>query len=498
MSSIFLEKNYFLFYRVLLFKHIDYDLSISSRVALGVSGDVMVDQLPNLGREKEMLEAMGMKEIADLFSDLPKEVVMDQELPLPAPQSEEEILHDARRLLGGNVPLEQRTSFLGAGLYQNFVPSAIFQLITRGEFLTSYTPYQPEVSQGMLQSMWEFQTLISELVELPIANLSMYDGSTAAAEALTTAVRVLNRKAEQKDTVYVSRLVPPDRMSVIYNYTQGAEIKIEYIEHNQDGSINMDSLKKARGSCGIYVEYPNALGIIDEGMKQVKEIIGDVTAFIIGATPLALGLIEAPGKFGADIVVGEGQAFGSPITGGGPIYGFFAVTKPFLRQMPGRIVGKSIDVDGNEAFCLTLSTREQHIRRQRATSNICSNETLIALMGAMHMALLGPEGLEKLAYRNLAAMQMLKDKLSAVENISIPHGDSFHFNEFVIELPKSASSCITELDEFGVIAGMDMAAWGLNENWLLVTCTDQTTEVDIEEFVDILSAWANDELEVLQ
>ena len=167
-------------------------------VALGVSGDVMVDQLPNLGREKEMLEAMGMKEIADLFSDLPKEVVMDQELPLPAPQSEEEILHDARRLLGGNVPLEQRTSFLGAGLYQNFVPSAIFQLITRGEFLTSYTPYQPEVSQGMLQSMWEFQTLISELVELPIANLSMYDGSTAAAEALTTAVRVQNRKAEQK------------------------------------------------------------------------------------------------------------------------------------------------------------------------------------------------------------------------------------------------------------------------------------------------------------
>ena len=308
--------------------------------------------------------------------------------------------------------------------------------------------------------MWEFQTLISELVELPIANLSMYDGSTAAAEALTTAVRVLNRKAEQKDTVYVSRLVPPDRMSVIHNYTQGAEIKIEYIEHNNDGSINMDSLEKARGSCGIYVEYPNALGIIDESMKQVKEIIGDVTAFIVGATPLALGLIEAPGKFGADIVVGEGQAFGSPITGGGPIYGFFAVTKPFLRQMPGRIVGKSIDVDGNEAFCLTLSTREQHIRRQRATSNICSNETLIALMGAMHMALLGPEGLEKLAYRNLAAMQMLKDKLSAVENISIPHGDSFHFNEFVIELPKSASSCIAELDEFGVIAGMDMAAMG--------------------------------------
>ena len=457
----------------------------------------MVDQLPNLGREKEMLEAMGMKEMSDLFSDLPADVIMKDELPLPEPQSEEEILHDARRLLGGNVPLEQRTSFLGAGLYQNFVPSAIFQLITRGEFLTSYTPYQPEVSQGMLQSMWEFQTLISELVGLPIANLSMYEGSTSAAEALTTAVRVLNRKATQKDTVYVSRLIPPDRMSVIYNYTQGAEIKIEYIEHNDDGTINMDSLAKANGSCGVYLEYPNPLGIIDENMKNVKEVIGDVTAFIVGATPLALGLVEAPGNFGADIVVGEGQALGSPITGGGPIYGFFAVTKPFLRQMPGRIVGKSIDVDGNEAFCLTLSTREQHIRRQRATSNICSNETLIALMGAMHMALLGPEGLEKLAFRNLAAMQMLKNKLSELDSVSIPHESAYHFNEFIVELPRPAASCISELDDFGVIAGMDMAKWNLNENWLLVTCTDQTTEVDIEEFVDILDAWAKDELEVI-
>lgn len=457
----------------------------------------MVDQLPNLGREKEMLEAMGMKEISDLFSDLPADVIMQEELPLPEPQSEEEILHDARRLLGGNVPLEQRTSFLGAGLYQNFVPSAIFQLITRGEFLTSYTPYQPEVSQGMLQSMWEFQTLISELVGLPIANLSMYDGSTSAAEALTTAVRVLNRKAGQKNTVYVSKLIPPDRMSVIYNYTQGAEIKIEFIEHNDDGTINLDSLAKAKDSCGVYLEYPNSLGIIDENMKSVKEIIGDVTAFIVGATPLALGLVEAPGNFGADIVVGEGQAFGSPITGGGPIYGFFAVTKPFLRQMPGRIVGKSIDVDGNEAFCLTLSTREQHIRRQRATSNICSNETLIALMGAMHMALLGPEGLEKLAYRNLAAMQMLKDKLSELDSVSIPHQSGYHFNEFIVELPRSAAQCIDDLDEFGVIAGMDMAKWDLNENWLLVTCTDQTTEVDIMEFADILDAWAKDELEVV-
>ena len=219
----------------------------------------------------------------------------------------------------------------------------------------------------MLQAMWEFQTLISELVGLEISNLSVYDSSTAAAEALTCSVRIHNRKAVQKDTVYISELVPPARMSVIHNYTQGAGIILKSLKHNDDGTLDLESLAEAAGSCGVYVEQPNPIGVLDGGLVRVKEIIGENTAFIVGVAPVSLGVIEAPGNYGADIVVGEGQALGSPITYGGPLYGIFACTKAYLRQMPGRIVGKSIDVDGKVAFCLTLSTREQHIRRHRAT-----------------------------------------------------------------------------------------------------------------------------------
>lgn len=451
----------------------------------------MVDQLPNLGREKEMLAAMGMSSIDDLFADIPEPVRMNGELPLRGPQSEEEILADARRILGSNVALGERVNFLGAGLNRNYVPASVFQLVTRGEFLTSYTPYQPEVSQGMLQAMWEFQTLISELVGLEVANLSVYDVSTAAAEAITCSVRIHNRKAEQKNTVYVSELIPPARMSVIHNYTQGGGITIKTLRHNSDGTLDLDSLAEATGSCGIYVEQPNPLGILDGGLTSVKDIIGDNTAFIVGVAPVSLGLVEAPGNYGADIVVGEGQALGSPITYGGPLYGIFACTKAYLRQMPGRIVGRSIDVDGNEAFCLTLSTREQHIRRHRATSNICTNETLIALMGAMHMSLLGPEGLAKLAQRNMAACQLAKQKLSEIQSFSIPHNDNCHYNEFVIELPGSAADCLSYLDTQGLIGGFDLSNWYPDrDNWLLVSFSDQTRPTDVDLLVAHLSVWA--------
>ena len=450
----------------------------------------MVDQLPNLGREKVMLETLGLESMDDLFSDIPESVRMNDELPLPAPQTEEEIIADARRLLGANVALGDRVSFLGAGLNRNYVPASVFQLVTRGEFLTSYTPYQPEVSQGMLQAMWEFQTLISELVGLEVSNLSVYDASTAAAEALTCSIRIHNKKATQKDTVYISELVPPARVSVIENYSQGGGVVIKTIKHNEDGTLNLESLAEAAGSCGVYVEQPNPLGILDGGLSKVKEIIGQNTAFIVGVSPVSLGLVEAPGNYGADIVVGEGQSLGSPITYGGPLYGIFACSKNYLRQMPGRIVGKSIDVDGNEAFCLTLSTREQHIRRHRATSNICTNETLIALMGAMHMSLLGPEGLKLLAQRNMAACQLAKEKLGKISGISLPHESGYHYNEFAIELPGSASDCLEYLDSRGVIGGLDLSNWYPDKtNWMLVSVSDQTTSNDIEMLCARISIW---------
>ena len=329
-----------------------------------------MDQLPNLGREQEMLDSMGLKSIDDLFSDIPEDVRRIDPLPLRGPQSEEEIWADAQHLLGANIDLDSRPSFLSAGLARNFVPTMVPMLATRGEFLTSYTPYQPEVSQGMLQAMWEFQTMVSELVGLPVSNVSMYDASTAAAEAITTAVRVKGRKATQKGVVYVSQFVPPHRLSVIENYTQGVGIELRTLEHNSDGMVNLEAASVAAGACAVYVEQPNAFGELDEGITQIKKIIGENTALIVGVDAVSLGIVEAPGNYGADIVVGEGQPFGIGPTAGGPIYGLFACKKDYLRLMPGRIVGKTLDEDGNDAFTLTLSTREQHIRRHRATSNI--------------------------------------------------------------------------------------------------------------------------------
>ena len=451
----------------------------------------MVDQLPNLGREKEMLAVMGFSSMDDLFSDIPEDVRRTTPLDLPPPQTEEEIWKDATRLLGSNVPINSRPSFIGAGLYSNHVPAMVPMLATRGEFLTSYTPYQPEVSQGMLQAMWEFQTMVSELVGLPVSNVSMYDASTAAAEAITTAIRVLNRKVEQKNTVYVSELVPEHRLSVIQNYTQGGGITIKKISHDNDGFISLEAIKDAAGSCAVYVEQPNAFGITDEGITGFKEILGENTALIIGVNAVSLGLMEAPGNYGADIVVGEGQPFGIGPTGGGPIYGIFACKENFIRQMPGRIVGLSHDSDGKRAFTLTLSTREQHIRRHKATSNICSNETLIALMGAMHMALLGPAGLEMLATRNAAAAIATKNALTSVEGISLAHPNSSHFNEFVISLPSSAKSLCEYLDRRGITPGLPLEILfpNIEPNLMLVSCTDQTSANDIDLLSAGISAW---------
>ena len=453
----------------------------------------MVDQIPNLGRESEMLRELGLSTMDDLFSNIPEEVRRIDPLPLPMPQSEEEILEDATRLLGANVHLDSRPSFISAGLARNFVPTMVPMLATRGEFLTSYTPYQPEVSQGMLQAMWEFQTMVSELVGLPISNVSMYDASTSAAEAITCAVRVKSKKASKPNSVYVSELVPPHRMSVIENYTQGVGIEIHKLPHNADGTLDIGAAASAAGACAVYVEQPNSLGLLDEGIIGIREVIGETTALIVGVDAVSLGVIEPPGSWGADIVVGEGQPFGIGPTAGGPIYGLFACSKDFLRLMPGRIVGQSIDSEGNTAYTLTLSTREQHIRRHRATSNICSNETLIALMGSIHMALLGPKGLERLSSRVAAATELTKRAVSSIDRIELSFPGSNNFREFAATLPGSASDALEYLDRNGVIGGFDLGRWweGM-ENQILIGTDERTTESDIEKLASELSNWATE------
>ena len=452
-----------------------------------------MDQLPNLGREQEMLDSMGIKSMEDLFSDIPEGVRRVDSLPLREPQSEEEIWADAQHLLGVNLDLDSRPSFLSAGLSRNFVPTMVPMLATRGEFLTSYTPYQPEVSQGMLQAMWEFQTMVSELVALPVSNVSMYDASTAAAEAITCAVRVKGRKATQKGVVYISQFVPPHRLSVIKNYTQGVGIELRTLEHDSSGRVNLEAASSAAGACAVYVEQPNAFGELDEGITSLKEIIGEHTALIVGVDAVSLGIVEAPGNYGADIVVGEGQPFGIGPTAGGPIYGLFACKKDYLRLMPGRIVGKTVDEDGKDAFTLTLSTREQHIRRHRATSNICSNETLIALMGAMHMALLGPEGLEKLALRVAATTEITKQAVSDIKGVELVDPDAPNFREFAVKLPGNASDAVAHMDKAGVLGGFPMGEWWDSmSSCLLIGCDERTTTSDIDALVYALSTWVKE------
>jgi len=449
-----------------------------------------LDQLPNLGREREMLSAMGMDSIDELFSDIPEDIRRDSTLPLPGPQSEEEIWGDAKRLLGANVTLDDRPSFLAAGLARNFVPTMVGMLATRGEFLTSYTPYQPEVSQGMLQAMWEFQTMVSELVGLPVANVSMYDASTAAAEAINCAVRVHRRKASQDNVVYVSEFVPPQRLEVIRNYTQGSDLEIKMLRHLENGHVDMNSATEAAGCCAVYVEQPNSFGILDPGLMGLKEIIGEGTALIVGVDAVSLGIVKPPGSWGADIVVGEGQPFGIGPTAGGPIYGIFACGEGYVRQMPGRIVGLTRDVDGKRAFTLTLSTREQHIRRHRATSNICSNETLIALMGAMHMALLGPRGIERLALRVASATAATKRAVTSIDGIELVDPEASNFREFAVKLPGEASDALTHLDSEGVLGGLDLGVWwDFMSTCLLIGADERTSESDIDSLVAGLSSW---------
>ena len=449
-----------------------------------------MDQLPNLGREQEMLSEMGMSSLDELFSDIPEDIRRDTPLPLRDPQSEEEIWADAQRLLGANVSLDDRPSFLAAGLARNFVPTMVGMLATRGEFLTSYTPYQPEVSQGMLQAMWEFQTMVSELVGLPVANVSMYDASTAAAEAITCAVRVHRRKSSQENVVYVSMFVPPQRFEVIRNYTQGSGLEIRILEHLEDGHIDMNSAAEAAGCCAVYVEQPSAFGILDPGLMDLKEVIGEETALIVGVDAVSLGIVEPPGSWGADIVVGEGQPFGIGPTAGGPIYGIFACGEGYTRQMPGRIVGLTRDVDKKRAFTLTLSTREQHIRRHRATSNICSNETLIALMGAMHMALLGPRGIERLALRVASATEATKRAVASIDGIELVDPRACNFREFAVKLPGEASDALAYLDANGVLGGFDLGVWweGMS-TCLLIGADERTSESDIEALTAGLSSW---------
>ncbi len=349
--------------------------------------------IPNSAHKGEMLEEIGFSSTEELFSDVPRGVL--KEFSLPEGKSEYEVFLEMNRILEKNRTVLEMPSFLGAGTYFHYIPAHVKYLIERSEFLTAYTPYQPEISQGMLQALFEYQSLIGELVGLEVVNASMYDWGSALGEAARMAARFT-----KKSRFIVPKALSPEKRMTLETYVEGAGIEIEYIPWDEKGQVDIEKLKESvEGAAGVYVEVPNFFGLIEEQVRAIGEIAHDAKAlFIVGADPTSLGILEAPGNYGADIAIGEAAFFGNPMNFGGPRAGFFAVRndKKLIRQMPGRIIGMTKDKEGRRAFVMALQTREQHIRRAKATSNICSNEALVAVAAAIHLATLGPKGLKKL------------------------------------------------------------------------------------------------------
>ena len=436
---------------------------------------------------KQMLAAInettpGVETIDDLFATIPAEYQLTRDLAIPRQHSESEIIDRFREFAENNAT--GYASFLGAGVYRHYKPVIIDSLVLRGEFLTSYTPYQPEISQGTLQAMFEFQTMICELTGMEIANASMYDGSTGAAEAMMMAVRVTGR-----DKAVIARTVHPEYREVIATYAQHQEIPISEVGYAANGRVNMAALDAAITSetACVMIQSPNFFGTIED-VAAIAEMAHAKGALLIVsiAEAVSLGIVKPPAE--ADIVSMEAQSFGVALSYGGPYCGVIACKEKFLRQMPGRIVGETKDADGKRGYVLTLSTREQHIRREKATSNICTNQALVAMMVTIFLTVYGKQGLRELAEHNLAKAAYLKSVLGADATVLFDGAPRFH--EFVLELPAGAEETNAALLEQKIIGGLPLKKWypELGPNASLWCATEMTTRKQMDAAAEALQA----------
>ncbi|GGC21985.1 putative glycine dehydrogenase (decarboxylating) subunit 1 [Novosphingobium marinum] len=435
----------------------------------------------------EMLAAVGAGAIDDLFVDVPKDLLLGEPIEgLPLHASEMAVERHMSRLAGQNLSAGEAPFFIGAGAYRHHVPATVDHLIQRGEFLTAYTPYQPEIAQGTLQVLFEFQTQVARLFGTDIANASMYDGSTACWEAVQMADRITRR-----DRVVLSGGLHPHYVSTIRTMARFTRDEIDsrvpVLDAEPDDAALIEAISDETGS--VVVQYPDILGRVPDlaAISDAAHAKGALLIVVV-TEPVALGLIEAPGKLGADIVVGEGQSLGVGLSFGGPYLGLFGCREKFVRQMPGRVCGETVDADGKRGFVLTLSTREQHIRREKATSNICTNSGLCALAFSIHMTLLGGGGLARLARLNHARARKLVDRLERIEGVScLNHA---YFNEVTIILPQDARETVRVLADRGVLAGVSLGRLYPDANelhrGLLVTATETVSDEDIETFASAL------------
>lgn len=429
--------------------------------------------------KQEMMAKVGISSIDELFRCIPDELKLQQRLDVPEALTEPELTQKMGEMARMNT-YHRYLSFLGAGAYSHFIPCVVDYLSSRGEFISPYTPYQPEVSQGTLQIIFEFQTLICQLTGMDIANASLYDGASGAAEAALMAHRL-----RTKPKILLAKSVHPHYREVVRTYTRNLDVSIDEIVYSDSGGVDLADLEKKldEETSAVLVQSPNFFGIIED-LGKISSLAHKHQALsvVIVTEPVSLGVLEAPGNLGADIVTGEGQSFGIPLSFGGPYLGFMSCRKEFVRQFPGRIAGETKDVDGKRGFVLTLSTREQFIRRERATSNICTNQAWCALRATIFLELLGKKGLKELAWQNMQKANYAREKIGQIDGIK-PRFRGASFNEFVIEFEKSLEKASDYLKGKGVIGG-----YPLEESYpemggcLLVCVTESHTKEDIDRF----------------
>ncbi|RLL47096.1 aminomethyl-transferring glycine dehydrogenase subunit GcvPA [Oceanobacillus piezotolerans] len=435
--------------------------------------------------QKEMLEYLNVSSVEDLFADIPSNIRLEGELDIPEADPEPVLRKKLNKMSAKNINADQYSTFLGAGTYDHYIPSVVDHMISRSEFYTAYTPYQPEISQGELQAMFEFQTMVCELTGMDVANSSMYDGFTSLAEAASLAVA-----SKKRSKVLVSRGVHPESRAILNTVAKGQGYAVEEVGLDTD----ITDLKQLQSQLGkdtaaVIIQYPNFFGSIED-LAEIKKYANEQGAlFIVSANPLALALLQSPGKLGADMVVGDMQPLGIPMAFGGPHCGYFAVDKKFMRKIPGRIVGQTNDDQGNRGFVLTLQAREQHIRRDKATSNICSNQALNALASAVCMTALGKHGIRQMAQQNFEKANYMANLLQS-KGFIVKNKSAF-FNEFVVELPLPVKEVNEKLLESGIIGGYDLGEAYGEQKQMLIAVTEQRSKEEIDQFVECLEAVVN-------
>lgn len=433
---------------------------------------------------EEMLRVIGRSSVEELLAEIPAAVRLRRPLALPPTLTDADLLAHLRALSERNGHADKLVSFLGAGAYDHHVPSVVWHLAGRAEFYTAYTPYQAEIMQGELQAAYEYQSMLCELTGMDVANASMYDGASAFGEAA-----VMARDLTRRDEVAVSTAVHPHYREVLRTYTRHLGVRVVEIPH-KDGVTPVESLRAAIGqnTAAVMVQSPNVFGCIEEGAALAQAAHDAGALLIVGiADPISLGLLNPPGAYGADIVAGEGQPLGNHLNYGGPYLGMLATRQAFVRRMPGRLVGVTTDRDGRRGFVLTLQTREQHIRREKATSNICTNEALNALAAAVYMAALGRTGMRRVAEVNARRAHYARQRLCALPGIRAAFGGPT-FNEFVLRVPVDPDELNARLLEHGILGGLALGRWypDLRDAWL-VCVTEARTPAQIDGLVDAVS-----------